>query len=212
MISIHSPLPRRLAVALAALCLSSPAALFAHCDGLDGPVVTAARQALAASNVNLVLIWVQPAQEPELRQTFAHCLAVRALGPEARELADHFFFETLVRIHRAGEGASYTGLKPAGRDIGPAIPAADRALETGEIAPLAKLLNTAVHEGLEHRFQAVVGARKYAADDVSAGRLFVAAYVDFIHFVERLHADAIASSAGHFAHEDPATPQVSHQE
>jgi hypothetical protein len=93
-----------------------------HCDGLDGPVVSLARRALDAGNVNLVLPWVREQDEAEVREAFAHALAVRKLGGEAKDLADRHFFETLVRVHRAGEGAPYTGLKPAGRDLGPAIP------------------------------------------------------------------------------------------
>ena len=85
----------------------------------------AARAALDRGDVSLALVWVQPKDEAEIRDVFARTLAVRKLSPEAKELADRHFFETLVRVHRAGEGASYTGLKPAGRDLGPAIPAAE---------------------------------------------------------------------------------------
>jgi Family of unknown function (DUF6448) len=87
---------------------------FGHCDTLDGPVIGLARKALEAGNVNLVLPWVRAEDERELRRAFEHALAVRKLGAEACELADTHFFETLVRIHRASEGAPYTGLKPAG--------------------------------------------------------------------------------------------------
>lgn len=61
---------------------------------------------------------------------------MRKLSLEARQLADMHFFETLVRLHRAGEGAGFTGLKPAGRDLGPAIPAADKALRDANVEPL----------------------------------------------------------------------------
>jgi tetratricopeptide (TPR) repeat protein len=37
----------------------------------------------------------------------------------------------VVRIHRAGEGAPYTGLKPAGLSEGPIIPIAEKAIEIG---------------------------------------------------------------------------------
>ena len=96
----------------------TPARALAHCDGLDGPVVKAAQRALETRNPALVLIWVQEKDEPEIRKAFEQTLAVRELCPQARELADRFFFETLVRVHRAGEGAPFTGLKPAGRDLG----------------------------------------------------------------------------------------------
>ena len=92
----------------------APSRAFAHCDGLDGPVVTAAQRALETRNPALVLIWVQEKDEREIQNAFEQTLAVRALGPQARALADRFFFETLVRVHRAGEGAPFTGLEPAG--------------------------------------------------------------------------------------------------
>ena len=96
---------------------------------MDGPVVQAARKALETGEVKLVLIWVQKQDEGDIKEAFQKTLTVRKLGAAAKELADRYFFETLVRIHRAGEGAPYTGLKPAGRDLGPAIPAADEAIE-----------------------------------------------------------------------------------
>ena len=75
------------------------------------------------------------------------------MSPESKELADRYFFETLVRIHRASEGAPYTGLRPAGRDLGPAIPAADEAIKRGSIDRLTRLLTSEVTEGLRDRFE-----------------------------------------------------------
>ena len=149
-----------------------------HCDGLDGPVITLARKALDSGNVNLVLPWVRAEDETEIRRSFEHAVAVRKLGAQAKELADTHFFETLVRIHRAGEGAPYTGLKPAGRDLGPAIPAADKAIEDGSVG-------------------AVAARRRFGPDDVRAGREYVEAYVPYIHYVEGLWLAATGSGHGH---------------
>lgn len=157
-----------------------------HCDTLDGPLVSLARQALEEKNVNRVLPWVRAQDEPQIRQAFAHTLAVRELGPQARTLADHHFFETLVRVHRAGEGAPFTGLKPAGLDLGPVIPAADRALQVGAADALLKLLLDAVRDGVQARFQAALRLRAFEPDDVAAGRQYVAAYVDYMHCVDKL--------------------------
>lgn len=170
-----------------------------HCDGMDGPVVTLARKALAAKNVNLVLPWVPAQDEPEVREAFTHALAVRALSPQAERLADRHFFETLVRVHRAAEGAPYTGLKPAGRDLGPAIPAADQALRDHSLDTVEKLLSDAIHNGLHRRFHAAVEKQAFHVDDVAAGREYVAAYVTFIHYVERLWQAATESAHGHHA-------------
>lgn len=175
-----------------------PAPVLAHCDGLDGPVAKAAQKALDAGDVSLVLIWVQEQDEAEIRAAFQRTLAVRTLGPDARSLADRYFLETLVRIHRAGEGAPYTGLKPAGRDLGPAIPAADAAIETGSPAALVTLLTSAVEAGVHRQFEAVGQARRAARPgDVPAGRAYVEAYVPFIHYVERLYEAAATSAHGH---------------
>lgn len=173
----------------------------AHCDGLDGPVVLAAKEALKTGNVNLILIWVQESAEEEVKQVFAHTLRVRKLGKDAQDLADTFFFETLVRIHRAGEGASYTGLKPAGRDLGPAIPAADLAVETESAKQVVELLNKVIHNGLHDRFVKVQKLKNYDKNDVEAGRKFVRAYVEFLHYIEPIYKIA-ATSNGYPDHDN----------
>lgn len=173
-----------------------PNNVLGHCDGLDGPVVLAAKEALKTKDVNLILTWVQEIDEEEVKQVFDHTLRVRELGKDAQELADTFFFETLVRIHRAGEGAPYTGLKPVGRDLGPAIPAADLAVETGSAKQVVELLNNAVHNGLHHRFVKVQKLKNYDKNDVEAGRDFVKAYVEFLHYVEPIYEIAV-SEGGH---------------
>jgi hypothetical protein len=166
---------------------------------MDGPVVKAAQKALETNDVNLVLIWVQPRDEAEIRRVFEHVLAVRKQGPQAKELADRFFFETLVRIHRAGEGAEYTGLKPAGRDLGAAIPAADKALEDGSVEPVVKLLTETMQAGLREHFKNAQTKKKFNKDDVEAGREYVRAYVEFIHYAERVYEVTKSPAHGHFA-------------
>lgn len=171
----------------------------AHCDGLDGPVVTAAQRALETGDVNPVLIWVRPQDDDEIKKAFEETLAIRKLNSQAQEFADRYFFETLVRTHRAGENAPYTGLKPAGRDLGPAIPAADKALETGSDEALVRLLTDAAQEGLRKHFKEAVEKKKIAPNDIAAGREFVEAYVTYIHYVERLYEAAEKPLNGHYA-------------
>ncbi len=192
---------------LLAIPLLFPGKLPAHCDGLDGPVVTAARQALVTGRISHVLRWVRKDDENEIRQAFDRTVAVRKLSPDAKDLADLYFFETVVRVHRAGEGAPYTGLKPAGRDLGPAIPAADAAIETGKPDALLKLMGDTVQAGIHDRYHAVVETKSAPADEVEAGRRYVAAYVRYVHFVEGVWRAAAGASdhqreapAGHHEH------------
>lgn len=186
MIHISSKIKSLIAVAAVLLLVSSTQS-FAHCDGLDGPVIKDARKALETGNVKLVLIWVQKADQEEIISAFNKTLAVRKLSPEAKEFADMYFFETLVRIHRAGEGAPYTGIKPAGRDLGPAIPAADKAIESSSPKDLVKFLQDAVHDGLHPRYMNTVQKKNFDPNDVNAGREYVKAYVEFVHYVEKIY-------------------------
>jgi uncharacterized protein DUF6448 len=159
----------------------------AHCDTMAGPVVKAAQQALRTRNVNLVLIWVQKKDEGEVREKFDQTLAVRKLNAQARRLADNYFFETLVRLHRAGEGEPYTGVKPLGTDLGPVIPIADKSLDARSTAELLKLFPAAVHLEIEARFQEALKRRQFKTHDVAAGRDYVRAYITFMHYVEELY-------------------------
>ena len=180
------------------LALFLPNDAAAHCDGMDGPVVKAAQKALETGNVSLVLIWVQQKDEGEIKKAFQKTLAVRKLNPQAKEHADMYFFETLVRIHRTGEGAPYTGLQPAGRDLGPAIPTADKALENGKVDPLVKLLTEALQTGIREQFKQAIAKKKFDKEDVSAGRDYVKGYVEFIHYVERIYEAAKNPAEGHY--------------
>ena len=167
----------------------------AHCDTLDGPVVAMARIALDKGDVTPLLKWVRPEEEKEIRAAFQKTLAMRAKGSEAKELADMYFFETLVRIHRTGEGAPYTGLKP-GEAIDPAVALADKALENGNVDKLVNVLTNAMANGIRERFQHARETQKRADDSVQAGREFVESYVIFTHYVEGLHG-LIKGGAAH---------------
>jgi hypothetical protein len=169
--------------------------VFAHCDTLDGPVIEAAILALEKGDVTPVLKWVPKEHEQEIRDVFSRTLAVRAKGKAARQLADRFFFETLVRVHRAGEGAPYTGLKSAGT-VEPAVAAADKALQTASVDDLASKISNAVREGIKKRFNAALEKKKHADDSVEAGRAFVEAYVQYVHFIEGIH-NLVAKGAEH---------------
>ena len=171
----------------------------AHCDTMDGPVVRAAERALASGDVAHVLIWVRPQDERTIREAFARTRAARTQGAAARELADLWFFETLVRVHREGEGAPYTGLKPAGAPEHPAVAAADSALAAGKVDVVERVLLHAVRDGLRARFQEALAKKGFAPSDVAAGRAYVDAYVPFLHYAEAIYDAAHAATDAHGA-------------
>lgn len=180
--------------------------VLAHCDTMDGPVVKAAQKALETGDVNLVLIWVQPNDESAIRKAFEKTLNIRKLSPKAKDLADMYFFETLVRIHRAGEGVPYTGLKPAGSEVHPGIAAADEAIEKGSSDKLLRNISKMVDEGIKERFAKLAKAKSYHTDDLEGGRRYVGEYVTFIHYIEQLYQVA-SEPLEHHEHE-PKTKEV----
>ena len=144
-----------------------------HCDSLDGPVVKAAPQALEKRQVEYVLPFVPEQGEQEVKAAFEQTLRIETLGSEAKQLAREWFFENVVRIHRAGEGASYTGLKPAGLGHGPVVPVAERAIETGSPDELVELLTGMLEQEVRARFEHVVHLQRQANGDLQANRAYV---------------------------------------
>ncbi|BCM72895.1 MULTISPECIES: DUF6448 family protein [Streptomyces] len=164
-----------------------------HCDSLDGPVVTAARKALEERDVDQVLPYVTEEGEPEVREAFSLAATVRALGQDAQEVADRWFFETVVRVHRSGEGASFTGLKPAGLGVGPVIPAAERALDAGSADALAGLLCGIVREQVEERLGRAMALKERAGEGVAAHRAYVEAGLGLQVWAHHLYQQAVAA-------------------
>jgi hypothetical protein len=180
----------------------------AHCDSMDGPVVTAARRALDSGRIEQVLIWVPDSAEEELRTLFATTLNVRGYGEDARQVADRLFFETVVRLHREGEGEPFTGLKPAGTEQSPIIALADRAVEDHRLTPLSERLTAAVEGGLAERFAHLEDLSDYDRSDVAAGRAWVEAYVTFVHFAEGIHG--VIAGSGHSSDHHDSEPPASY--
>ncbi len=183
------------------ICFAITQVAYAHCDTLAGPVVLTAMKALEKGDVTPVLKWVKKENEAEIRALFKKTLAVRAKGPEAKELADRYFLETLVRLHRAGEGAPYTGL--SAEPVEPIIAAADKSLENGSVDHLIKHVSEEVASGIRKRFFHALEKKKHADESIDAGREFVEAYVEFTHYVERLYNDAKGDSREHGKGEAP---------
>lgn len=169
------------------LSFISPQKVSAHCDTLDGPVVNAARKAMETDNVNYILIWVKPENEDEIRKALrkARDKKKKAKNKEEKDRAEMELFEILVRIHRKGEGAKYEGIKPAG-SVEPEIALADKAVATGKLNDIFDHIQSPENkEIILHLFHRVEEKSRYDVNDVSAGREFIAAYVVFIHAVEK---------------------------
>ncbi|MHB1001180.1 MAG: DUF6448 family protein [Armatimonadota bacterium] len=194
---IKNPVTLAAIILIASILVFSPQRVNAHCDTLDGPVVKDAAAALDKGDVSVVLKWIKPSNEAEIKQAFAQTLKVRKLNTDAKKLADNYFYETVVRVHRAGEGAPYTGLKPAGAEIEPGIAAADRSLVTGELKPVITRVNEEISKGITARFNHTLELRKHMNESVVQGRKYVEAYVEYIHYVERLVNDASGKTSAH---------------
>jgi hypothetical protein len=191
-----------IAVVIAAGLLSGAQSAQAHCDSLDGPVAKAVEKALETGNVNPVLAYAPATAEAEIRAAFEKSRKVRGLGPDARALADQAFLETVVRLHRAGEGAAYTGLKPAGINYGPVIPAAEHAVETGDLAKLKSVFAEVIEHALRERLAHVRQLQKAPLEPKTAAELphareRVSAELGFVTFAESIRQAVLGKGAEH---------------
>ncbi len=183
----------------AAIFFLSPQTVFSHCDTMDGPVIIDAQLAFEKNNVNYVLKWVRSGDENDIKKAFAEVMKVRPLNADAKELAEKYFYDILIRIHREGEGVSFTGVKPSGTPVSPVIKAADKSIELENLSALEKLIPDEKRPRLKKLFNKAMSLKKFDIDDVKAGREYVEAYVQFFHFAEGEEAHNHGEHAGHLA-------------
>jgi len=172
--------------------LFCPSLSFAHCDTMNGPVVKSAQKALDSGNVDLALIWVDKKYEPQARKAFIEAFNARKANPKNWDKTDMRFFETLVRLHREGEGEEYTGIKSDDTEVSPAIKEADQALDFGLVEKLVKDMTNEVSKGIRERFALVMEKSIHRNENLKAGREYVKAYVEFIRYVEKIYDEAPA--------------------
>ena len=193
-----------LAIATVALAVGNA---LAHCDTMAGPVIPEAREALEKGDVTPLLKWVTKDNEAEIKAVFAKTIAARVKGAEAKEVADHYFLETLVRLHRAGEGLPFTGIKD--EPPGKIVQLSDQALSAGSPDALIKRIQGHIGEAIREKFAKVQETAKTKDESVEAGRAYVAAYVEYMHFVEGIHAAVM--SAGHHGEAAVPDPHAAHK-
>jgi hypothetical protein len=167
---------------------------------MDGPVVTAARQALQQEHVELILPYVPKCSEAEVISAFEKVLPLRKNGSGMREVAELYFFETVVRVHRAGEGAPFTGLKPAGLDVGPIIPLAEKAIETGQPDALISALRDVIKAQALERFERLQHLKEHASLSVDAAREYVEAMLGLQVWAHQVYLSAKAEPHGEGHH------------
>jgi hypothetical protein len=159
---------------------------------MDGPVVLAAKRALEAHDATLALPYVKAEGEGEVLDAFERTIAARDGNDAANALADRYFFETVVRVHRAGEGAPYTGLKPAGLGFGPVVPIAERAIESGSPDELVRLLTEKVRDEVFGRLSRAMELKAHADEGVPAARAYVEAMLGLQVWSHQLYGCASA--------------------
>lgn len=198
---------RTVTFAMLAAALATVTAL-AHCDTMAGPVIPEAQAALEKGDVTPLLKWVTKDNEAEIKTVFAKAVAARAKGAEAKDVADQYFLETLVRLHRAGEGFPFTGIKVESPEK--IVQLSDQALAAGSPDELVKRIQGHIAEAIREKFAKVQETAKNKDKGVQAGRAYVAAYVEYMHFVEGIHT-AVMSSGHHGEAPAAADPHAAHK-
>lgn len=171
-----------------------------HCDSVDGPVVTAARDALVSADVDVILAYVPAEGETEVREAFDRVLPLHTADGPGADVARQWFYETVVRLHRAGEHAPYSGLKPAGLDVGPVLPLAEKAVESGDVGDVYRMLAADLHTELVHRLDRVSRLATNKGDSVTSARAYVHAMLGFEVYANQVYQALHAESHGEHGH------------
>lgn len=191
---------RSLFIILMALVLGMlPQNSFAHCDSYDGPVIRDALKALENNDSALVMKWVDPKHEKEITDLFSKTIKYKSGDQEVYDLLEKHFLETLVRVHREGEGEPYTGLKPAG-STKQIIKLTDIALEEEDFEGFLLKFNGLVEAILKEKYEKVAQLKKVKDQSDQKGREYVAAYVDYTHTIEKMHDILVHTGDAHGAH------------
>lgn len=175
--------------------LTIPQWASAHCDSYDGPVIKDALLALKQNKVILVLKWVDEDHEEEIKNLFAKTTALKKSDKEIYQIVEKHFLETLVRLHREGEGAFFTGLKPAGSTT-KIVQMADDALDKNDINSLTTNLTAHIEKVVKEKYEKAQALSQTKDESVEKGRAYVAAYVDYTHTLEGIH-DILEHGGGH---------------
>lgn len=173
-----------LGLVAAGMFLLAPVTADAHCDTMDGPAVKDAIKAMDSGNVNYALKWVQPKYEAEVSRAFRMSMKVKDINADTKNLAEQYFFEILLRDHRAGEGVAFDGVKPHGWPVDERVKAADQSIALGNLEPLKGLVEPDKWPELQRRFQKVMSLKDFDVNRVEEGREYIEAYVQFFKFAE----------------------------
>lgn len=171
----------------------------AHCDSYDGPVVKDAVKALEENNVGLVLKWVEEEYEVEIERIFEKTYTLRGGDKEIYSIVEKYFLETLVRLHRAGEGEPYTGLKPAG-SASQIVKMADHSIEAASVDDLITKFSGHIESVIREKFEKVNELSKVRNESLEKGRAYVSAYVDYTHTLEGMDTILEHGDSAHSTH------------
>ncbi len=174
------------------LLISVPS--FAHCDSYDGPVIQDALKALKSENVSYVMKWIEPKHEPAIANLFNKTVGLKNGDADIYSIVEKHFLETLVRLHREGEGAPYTGLKPAGSAT-PLVQMADNSIAKKDVETLLGKVANHIRNVITEKYEKVAALSKVKDNSVAEGRAYVAAYVDYTHTLEAI--ERVLTHEGH---------------
>jgi len=72
---------------------------------------------------------------------------------------------------------------------------------------LLKLLSELVLKGTQQHFKEAIAKKDFSKDDLEAGRAYVKAYVECVHYVERIYQAAKAPAEGHYHENEQGLPR-----
>lgn len=158
--------------------------MVSNCDSMGGPVVKAAEMALEMENVNHILPYVNEDDENEIKSAFEKASFVRELNADAADLADYWFFETVVRLHLKGKNEPFHGLKSSKDDMSPIMRKAKMAMDEEDLTDLFEFLSAKLETEMRKRFMEVLNSKDCDFNEVDEAREYVNSVIEFVSYVD----------------------------
>ena len=152
----------------------------------NGPVRKAAEMALVTGDADYVLLWVLKESENTLKNLLEKTCCERNSQKYVQNNSPDWYFETVNRLFERSWKTDFSGRDSGGFDENPIVRMVQRAIESGEINELCRIVPQPERDDLMQRFIDLIHKRNYDLHNLAAGRAYVSAFLDFTGRVHNL--------------------------
>ena len=155
----------------------------------NSPMMSAAKRALETGNAHHILVWIPEESENTLKNLLERAHCERTTGKDAHSNTVDWYFETINRLHSMYYGPHNLSISTKLPEEKAIILLVERACESGNFEEITTVITDTSAGEMRQCFNEVIKKRNY--DAITAGRVCVSAFTDFIAFVNKLPSGSL---------------------